>query len=303
MKLKEQLLRWTLIVRKIQNNPGISFEELQQMIMKELSFRGYDSICSDSTLKRDIKELREEFDVDIEYNRSLGGYELKRLKKNWLDVDCIIEPFELITAFDNRVEIPEWIFMEEYNSGGTRHLSYVIKAIKQRKKIEFSYRKYSDNSISKRILSPYAIKQWHGRWYVIGMEENGSIKTFGMDRMENLCISYENFIKDESFDIENKFKYSYGIYSSNEYPLEDILISCSKEDANYLESRPIHCSQKIIDDDGKNVTIGFRLRITPDFIMEIMSRSWSVKIIKPVYLREQICDIYRQALDRNKDNM
>ena len=34
-----------------------------------------------------------------------------------------------------------------------------------------------------------------------------------------------------------------------------------------------------------------------------MSRSWSVKIIKPVYLREQICDIYRQALDRNKDDM
>lgn len=64
-------------------------------------------------------------------------------------MDCIIEPFELITAFDNREEIPEWIFMEEYNSGGTRHLSYVIKAIKQRKKIEFSYRKYSDNSISK----------------------------------------------------------------------------------------------------------------------------------------------------------
>lgn len=114
MKLKEQLLRWTLIVRKIQNNPGISFEELQRTIMQELYTRGYDSVCSDSTLKRDIKELRKEFNLDIEYNRSTGGYELKQLKKNWLDVDCIIEPFELITAFDNREEIPEWIFIEKY---------------------------------------------------------------------------------------------------------------------------------------------------------------------------------------------
>ena len=133
------------------------------------------------------------------------------------------------------------------------------------------------------------------------MEENGSMKTFGMDRMKDLTISHENFIKDESFDIEDKFKYSYGIYSSDEYPLEDILISCSKEDANYLESRPIHCSQKIISDDGNNVTISFRLRITPDFIMEIVSRSWSVKIIKPEYLRKQICNIYRDALARNNE--
>lgn len=301
MKLKEQLLRWTLIVRKIQNNPGISFEELQRTIMQELYTRGYDSVCSDSTLKRDIKELRKEFNLDIKYNRSTGGYELKQLKKNWLDVDCIIEPFELITAFDNREEIPEWIFIEKYNSGGTRHLSYIIKAIKQKLKIEFSYKKYSDNSISQRKLSPYAIKQCNGRWYVIGMEENGSMKTFGMDRMKDLTISHENFIKDESFDIEDKFKYSYGIYSSDEYPLEDILISCSKEDANYLESRPIHCSQKIISDDRNNVTISFRLRITPDFIMEIVSRSWSVKIIKPEYLRKQICNIYRDALARNNE--
>lgn len=269
--------------------------------MEELAFRGYDSVCSDATLKRDIKELREEFDLNIEYNRSTGGYELKQIKKNWLDVDCIIEPFEMITAFDSNEELPEWIFIEKYNSGGTRHLSYIIKAIKQRKKIYFSYKKYSDNSTSNRTLSPYAIKQWNGRWYVIGKEENGSVKTFGMDRMENLALSNESFIKDKNVDIEDKFKYSYGIYSSTEYPLEDVVISCSKEDANYLNSRPIHSSQKVIREDNNSVTIGFRLRITPDFIMEIVSRSWSVKVIRPEYLRIQICDIYKQALERNKD--
>lgn len=301
MKFKEQLVRWALIVRKIQNNPGISFEHLQRIIMEELVFRGYHSVCSDATLKRDIKELRDEFDVNIKYNRSLGGYELKQLKRSWLDVNCIVEPFEIITAFDPNEEIPEWIFMEKYNYGGTQHLSYIIRAIKLKKKIDFSYRKYSDNSISNRTLSPYAIKQWHGRWYVIGKEENGSIKTFGMDRIEKLSLSSETFIKDDSVDIEDKFKYSYGIYSSTEYPIEDIVISCSREDANYLNSNPVHSSQRIIDEDGNNVTIGFRLRITPDFIMEIVSRSWSVKVIKPEHLKHQICDIYRQALERNSD--
>lgn len=300
MKLKEQLLRWTLIVRKIQNNPGISFENLQRTIMNELAFRGYDSVCSDSTLKRDIKELRDEFDLNIEYNRFLGGYELKQIKKNWLDVDCIIEPLEMITAFDYNEEFPEWIFLEKHSTSGVQHLPYVLKAIKQKHKIEFEYRKYSDNSISKRKISPYAIKQWRGRWYVIGLEESGYMKTFGMDRIDNLSISQELFEKDDTWDIEDKFKYSYGIYSSTEYPVENVVFSCDCEDANYLISNPIHSSQHVMEDSGTEVTFELNLRITPDFIMEIISRSWSVKIIKPESLRKQVCDIYIKALERNR---
>ena len=298
MKLKEQLLRWTLIVRKIQKYPGISPAELQREVMLELSFRGYDSVCSESTLKRDLKELREEFDLEIEFNRSLKGYELKRMKKNWLDVDCIIEPLEMITAFDDK-EKPEWLFTEKYSPIGTQHLSVIIKAIKQLRKIEFIYRKYSDGSTSHRHISPYAIKQWKGRWYVIGTENDGSMKTFGMDRMEQLYVTNETFVKDKSYDIENKFKYSFGIYSSTEYPIKDVILSCDKEDGNYLKSRPLHQSQEVLEENDNGMTFKLRVRITPDFVMEIISRSWSVKVLQPKSLRKQICDIYTKALERN----
>ena len=69
-KLKGQLLRWILIVRKLQNQPYISFRELQRELERELAFRGYDPICSDATLKRDLNELKEEFGLDITYSRT-----------------------------------------------------------------------------------------------------------------------------------------------------------------------------------------------------------------------------------------
>ena len=72
------------------------------------------------------------------------------------------------------------------------------------------------------------------------------------------------------------------------------------EDANYLISNPIHSSQHVMEDSGTEVTFELNLRITPDFIMEIISRSWSVKIIKPESLRKQVCDIYIKALERNR---
>lgn len=299
MKFKEQLLRWTLIVRAIQKRPGLSFFDLQREVMNELSFKGYDSVCSDATLKRDLKELRDEFDLDIVYNRTLGGYELKQIKKNWLDVDCLIEPLEMMTAFDQNEYLPEWIILEKYSATGTQHLSSIIRAIKLHRKITFQYVKYSDRSRTQRILSPYAIKQWQGRWYVVGKEDNGSVKTFGMDRIVDLELKDECFEKDSSFDAVDKFRYSYGIYSSTEYPIEEILISCDHEDGSYLKSRPLHWSQRVVSEDENEVVLGFKLRITPDFVMEIVSRSWSVKVIQPESLKERLCDIYKNALLRN----
>lgn len=301
MRLREQILRWLLIVRKIPYKPGISFTDLQNELTKELALRGYDTVCSESTLKRDMKLLREEFDIDLRFNRSSGGYELGRLKKNWLDVDGIVEPLEKITAFGHYSELPAWIMPETYHNTGNRHLAHMIKAIENHSKIQFSYRKYSDESISERILSPYAIKQWRGRWYIIGKEEDGSEKTFGMDRIDSLTILAETYVTDPSFDPVGKFKDSYGIYSSHEYPLEDIVVSFSKEDGLYLKSKPIHDSQTVLNESDTEIVFGFRLRITPDLIMELLSRSWSVKVIRPASLRDELCRIFSEALERNAD--
>lgn len=37
MRLREQILRWLLIVRKIQYKPGINFTDLQNELTKELA--------------------------------------------------------------------------------------------------------------------------------------------------------------------------------------------------------------------------------------------------------------------------
>jgi hypothetical protein len=48
------------------------------------------------------------------------------------------------------------------------------------------------------------------------------------------------------------------------------------------------------------LAVKLRLRITPDFIMEILSRSTSLKVIQPDALRERIYEICRSAIKRNK---
>lgn len=35
--------------------------------------------------------------------------------------------------------------------------------------------------------------------------------------------------------------------------------------------------------------------------MELLSRSWSVKVIRPASLRDELCRIFSEALERNAD--
>lgn len=48
------------------------------------------------------------------------------------------------------------------------------------------------------------------------------------------------------------------------------------------------------------VEVTFRLKITNDFVMAILSRSSSVEILAPQSLKDRMCDIWTAALGRNK---
>jgi hypothetical protein len=48
------------------------------------------------------------------------------------------------------------------------------------------------------------------------------------------------------------------------------------------------------------LAVKLRLRITPDFVMEMLSRSTSLKVIQPDSLRERVCAICRLAVKKNQ---
>lgn len=62
---------------------------------------------------------------------------------------------------------------------------------------------------------------------------------------------------------------------------------------------PAH-SQQLLSEDETGITVKLRLRITNDFVMELLSRSRSVEVIAPHTLRTRLYDTLRQAAERNK---
>ena len=300
MAVGTNILRLILIIRKIKSNPYITFDNLRTNLERDLIGRGFESNCSRNTIQRDIKNIREILGIDIRYNHLYKGYQIDESEYFGNEIESILEPFELLNALNIDGGVPDFVFPEKYRPKGLKHLFTLMDAVKRSFRIEFTYSKFSDGSESNRILEPYAIKEYRGRWYIVGRGLDGLIKTFGLDRIENLNVTSSKFKRDPNFDMVEKFHYSFGIYSSEEYPVEDIILSFDAEDGGYLKSVPLHTSQEIIKDTPEEFIIKLRLRVTADFIMEILSRSWSLRVISPDSLKLHVRSILEKAIENNE---
>ena len=79
--------------------------------------------------------------------------------------------------------------------------------------------------------------------------------------------------------------------------MEEIVLKYDSVDGAFVKTLPLH---QILSEDETGITVKLRLRITNDFVMELLSRSRSVEVVAPHTLRTRLYDTLRQAAERNK---
>jgi predicted DNA-binding transcriptional regulator YafY len=64
----------------------------------------------------------------------------------------------------------------------------------------------------------------------------------------------------------------------------------------YNESFPLHESQETLIDNEHEFRIRLRVKLTYDFVMELLSQSQNMKVIAPAHLKNRLIDIHREAI-------
>jgi predicted DNA-binding transcriptional regulator YafY len=300
--------RYLLIIRKIRNERHISLENLTNQVEKELSYYGAtDTVgVSKRTIQRDFRDIRVEFGIDIDYSKSHNGYSISESAQS--DIERILEPFDLLGALYTDKSLQNCIFTEKRKSKGTEHLSSLIFAIKNDFITEFFYLKY-DNSFSHvRKVQPYALKEFKGRWYLLAIEidgrpeEWGMIKSWGLDRIQKLEITRKRFNKNPQINIEDEFRNTFGIYSDKDKEAEEVILSFTPQGGKYNESFPLHESQQTLIDNEEEFRIKLNVKLTYDFMMELLSQSDNMKVIAPAHLKDALIDIHKNAIQTLESN-
>lgn len=282
-------------MRYVEGKTLISYLENQ------MSYRGYDAGISLRTIQRDIKDILDIFGVEIRHKKGYGYYIAEREEDPLFRYEELLMNFDLLTALDTECHSRGYIIPEHHRPLGSDNLPQILSAIKDHREIYFDYTlvRHDDAVISPRVR-PYFIKESLGLWYLVGVDAENKLKTYGIDRISRLRVLDNVFKRDKGIDPDKLFKDCFGIWDDADTPVEEIELSYSALDGKFLKNNPLHHSQTILADTPEEFRIRLNLKITNDFVMALLSRSKSLTVIKPESLRLQIKNIYEDALERNK---
>ena len=296
-----RLVRYILVINRLSGlQKYVPADELIHYLNKKMRERGYDTYIGLRTLQRDFKEIYDLFSIEIKHRRGFGYFIAYENENPDIRYNEILVDFDLITSINPETKSLGFILPEHHRPKGSDSFPLFISAIKENRKISFDYTLYRhENAVRHRTICPYFLKESLGFWYLIGTDDAGKLRYYGIDRINNVKILAERFEKDLSIDPEKLFKHSYGIWDDPEMPVEHIELSYSPLDGSFIKARPMHWSQQTLIDDEKEFRISLEVRITNDFIMELLSRSKSLEVIKPESLRETIRNISEQCYKRN----
>lgn len=295
MSKREVISRHHLIMNKLRKRPA-TYEQIANYLEEESILQEYDFNISKRTFQRDIKDILSLYGLEISYNSTKGVYEVDYDQQTEAK-ERVMEAFDTFNALNMSDRIAQYIHFEKRKPQGTENLHGFLHAIKNHFKIKFSYNKFYDEEISSRHVEPYALKEFKNRWYVLAKDlKDNVIKTFALDRLNDLEILKTKFEFPADFDVNEYFKYSFGIICPHDEKPEEIILSFTPFQGKYVKTLPLHESQKVIIDNEEEFRIQLNLFITHDLKMELLTFGENLKVIQPQSLIDELKSTFTKVL-------
>ena len=187
---------------------------------------------------------------------------------------------------------------------GIEHLADIIDATINHQVLEIVYLTFRGKEIQMTI-HPYYIKQYNGRWFLYGLnDERNEISNLALDRIQSYEKSDNPFKKNEHIDFSTYFDDVTGATIPNEdVKKENIGLQFSANRFPYVISKPIHKSQRVVDET--NCVVEIQVRPTRELDQQLLSFIPDVEVLYPEWYRQQIIEKIeenlKKYLSRKKD--
>ena len=305
MSLANVFLRHRFILERLRIKPH-TYKQLEHYWEKsEMNIEGQK--LSQRTLQRDIPIIAEVYRVSIKCNRSNQEYQI--IDEAEAFSQNLLEAFDVYHALQNYYgKLSESILFDKRIPQGTQYLSPLLDAIEKQKQIEIHYHKFwGSKEVQIRTIEPYLLKESQRRWYVLALDiDKKLLRVFGLDRIKSIEDMGIKRMYDPPKEIEHFFDDSFGVWVDNDRTkAEKVILSFKKQEsdsffipnpAEYLRAMPLHRSQVFIKDTPEEIILSLKVKITPDFVKEILSYGAYVRVIEPQHLADHIKTEIKNAL-------
>lgn len=275
----------------VSNKRGILKSE-----MIERLFIDFDIDTTPRTLERDLKNLKNDFGIEIKYNRSIKGYVLQ-------EEDAQINGFLKFAEFSSLAEVYEegikdyksfnkYIIPDDSSDfTGLRNLRRIIKGITLSRKLTFTKENYYTETKKEYTVTPLRLKEYLNRWYLIAVSEGEKeIRNFGIDRISNLKITNKSNGSTKEFEEQIKlYNDVVGLNYNEAEKVEKVVLKVDNKQLKYLRSLPLHKSQVCRDGlDGEWGEAIFYIKPNYEFEIQVLKMASMAKIKEPLWLQEKM---------------
>lgn len=305
--MNRQFLRMSLLLRVLlEHNGKLKIEEIKEKVLKK--FEAYSEVPSlmidkypTRTFSNDIKALKDAWKIEINvdnYNR----YSVNAsFEEDGIFQNDLINSAIFLSSLNSDMMLPSYVIPETRKNTGLKHFHMISEAIQTERSLKISYFDYITEQVKIKEIFPYKIKQKDFKWYVLATDASDvPFKSYALERIKKIEVLDKHKPKEEKeINFDEPYKDAIGMFTDG--VSEEIILEYDLRDGHYLEANPIHHSQKVISKTADRIQFQFFVKPNNDFLMELLKRSWSLKVVQPESLKEKMMVFWRDAMERNNN--
>ncbi|MGH8727246.1 MAG: helix-turn-helix transcriptional regulator [Burkholderiales bacterium] len=284
--------------------------------------------CSEPTVFRLIREMRDYLGAPIEHDEESGGYcyrtdEAFELPGLWFSS----QELQAILVFDQLFASLEPGFLTEQLSPLTRRITDLLNhkrlnlseaarriralsiaarpagpwfevlagATLQRRKLEVRYHSRSKDQLSERTLSPQRLVHYRDNWYLDAWcHMRQALRSFAADRVRSATELPERARDFPDEELDAYYASAYGIFSGQAN--KTAVLRFSKERSRWVADEHWHPRQsgQFLTDGSYELSIPYR--DDRELLMDILKHGSEVEVVSPESLRKAVAQHLRSAL-------
>jgi len=169
---------------------------------------------------------------------------------------------------------------------GIEHLGPLHNAIYYKKVLTISYQPFENDIPFDIVMHPYFLKQYNNRWFLFGynQEKEKHDWNLAIDRIVSINENKGKYQKNNKIDWQEYFEDIIGVTKPVDAVSEKVVLHFKGKTGKYMETKPLHGSQKTKWKDEQTLEVTLDLIINYELERLILSYAESVKVIKPIKL-------------------
>ena len=330
---KHQIIRYNRLDRCFKNiGKEYSFDDLLEAVNDAiLDHDPSSSGVQTRTLRKDINFMRSEtgYNAPIETLKSSSGINYYRYSEktfsihnsplNDTEAQQLKKAVSILQRFEGSPEF-EWVneiapllndkfglknneqkvmsLETNIDYKGYEYITPIFNAIINKSVVVINYEPFNKQEYQV-TFHPYHLKQYNNRWFVFGLNEFNNMPQWNLalDRINGeITKTNSKYIQDNT-DWTDFFDDIIGVSKEINKKVEEVKLVFNKEQAPYIQTKPLHGSQKSKFLDDGSLEIRIKVMLNFELEMRILSFGEKVKVVAPEALLLKIKERIKQQLN------